>query len=73
VKIIVFHCSTNLKVFYDDKFFEKFGADTNNSIRRVVAHAQHVFKWPSLTTKIYFNISSDFKHIKERWSAGEKL
>ena len=62
-----------MKAIYDDNFRDKFGDDIKNAIRRVVAHAQHMFKWPSLTTKIFLNVSSDFQYIKERLSADNKL
>jgi len=65
--------SLNVRAIYDDNFLDMFGADTNNTIRRVVAHAQHVFKWQSLKTKIYLNVSSDFQYVSERWSANDDL
>jgi hypothetical protein len=73
VKFMLFLHSTNVKAIYDNNFLDKFGEDTRNAIRRIVAHAQHVFKWPSLTTKIFLNVSSDFQHINERLSANNKL
>ena len=63
----------NVKAIYDNNFRDKFGDETNNAIRRVIAHGQHVFKWPSLKTKVFLNVSSDFQYINERWSANDDL
>ena len=50
--------SLNVTIRYDDNFKGKFGADAENVIRRVMAHAQNIYQWPSLTTKIIFNVLS---------------
>ena len=63
----------NVKAIYDNNFRDKFGDDTNNAIRRVVAHGQHVLKWPSLKTKVFLNVSSDFHYINERWSVNDDV
>ena len=65
--------SVNIKTIYDDNFKDKFGADAENAIRRILAHTQHVWKWPTLTTKVIFNVSSNVTYIKERWNANDKL
>ena len=43
-----------VKIRYDENFKAKFGADSVNTIRRVVAQAQNMWKWPSLTTSVTF-------------------
>ncbi len=64
---------TLVKTIYDDNWRDKFGDDTNNAIRRVIAHGQQIFKWPTLKTKIFLNVSSDFQYVSERWSANDDL
>jgi len=48
--------SIKLKLSYDDNWKDKFGADSVNAIRRVVAHAQAVWKWASAPSKMIFDI-----------------
>ena len=62
-----------VKAICDANFVAKFGSDTNNAVRRVVAHAQHVYKWPSLKTKIIFDVSPGVQTIEEKLTAGEDM
>lgn len=65
--------SANIRVYYDDNFDEKFGSDAKNAIRRILAHTQHVWKWPSLTTKVIFKFDPVVTLIHERWTANHSL
>ena len=48
-----------MRIRYDDNFKAKFGADSENTIRRVMAQAQNIWKWKeTLTTQVIFNIES---------------
>ena len=67
---IIPYFSANIKVFYDVKFSQKFGADVANAIRRILAHAQHVLKWPTLTTKVILNAAYGIQPIPEVLEAG---
>jgi len=58
-----------MKIRYDDNFAEKFGNDAVNTIRRVVAQAQNIWKWPSLTTSLTFNVDENIEHIPGRFVA----
>ena len=67
----IFSFSTNLKGYYDDNFSKMFGSDAKNAVRRILAHTQHMWKWPSLTTKLFFNVSNDIAYKSGNWIAGE--
>ena len=67
------HFSANIKVFYDLNFAAKFGADVKNVVRRVLAHTQHVLKWPSLTTKVILNPVYDVVPIPEYLNASSSV
>ena len=51
--------SLKIRIRYDSKFKAKFGDDSENVIRRIMAHAQNIWKWKeTLTTQLIFNIES---------------
>jgi len=58
-----------LKIRYDQNFAAKFGADSVNTIRRVVAQAQNIWKWPSLTTSVTFVIDNSIDAVAGRFVA----
>ena len=67
--------SANIKVFYDTNFAAKFGTGSGsvNAIRRILAHTQHILKWPSLITKVVFNAVYGVEPINEKLNASEPL
>jgi hypothetical protein len=48
----------NVAMYYDQTFKAKYVTPTEsiNAMRRVVAQAQNMFYWPSLTTRIRLNV-----------------
>jgi hypothetical protein len=63
-----------VKVFYDDNFKAKFGDDSVNAARRVMAQAQNVFRWKeSLTTEIIFKIDNSVDYIPGKWIASKDV
>ena len=65
--------SIKLKLNYDDNWKDKFGADSINAIRRVVAHAQAIWKWSSAPSKLLFDIHPEVTQISGRWTAQDSL
>jgi hypothetical protein len=64
----------SVKVRYDDNFKEKFGEDSINSARRVMAFAQAQFMLKdSLTTTIDLDIDPDVEYIPGKWVAGKDM
>lgn len=61
--------SISMKIRYDDNFAAKFGDDAVNTIRRVTAQAQNMWRWPSLTTSLTFNVDADIEHIPGKFVA----
>jgi len=69
----IFH-SLKVKVAYDDNFKNKFGDDSVNAARRVMAQAQNLYKLKdSLTTEIIFKIDSDAQYIPGKWVAANDM
>ncbi len=63
-----------MKVAYDDNFKAKFGDDAINAARRVMAHAQNLYKLKdSLTTEINFKIDSNVEYKSGKWVADKHL
>ena len=63
-------CSLKVKVIYDDNFKGKFGDDTVNAARRVLAQAQNAFMWKdSLTTVVKFKVDSNVDYHAGKWVA----
>jgi len=62
-----------LKIRYDQNFADKFGADSVNTIRRIVAQAQNIWKWPSLTTSVTFVIDGAVDAVKGRFVAEDDI
>ena len=47
----------NVTMNYDYSFNDQFGADVNNVIRRVAAHAENLYRHPTLINPISWVIS----------------
>jgi len=58
-----------LKIRYDENFSANFGSDAVNTIRRVVAQAQNIWKWPSLTTSVTFVIDPSVDAVSGQFVA----
>jgi len=58
-----------VKIRYDENFKDKFGSDAVNVIRRVVAQAQNIWKWPSLTTSVTFQFDPNVEAVRGRFVA----
>ncbi len=66
--------SLKIKVRYDEAFKGKFGADSINAARRVMAFAQNYWKMSaSLGTQIIFAIDANVEQISGRYVAGTDL
>ena len=44
-----------IKMFFDQSFREKNGHQTYNALRRILAHVQNYYLWPSLNTTFAFS------------------
>lgn len=63
-----------VKVIYDDNFKRKFGVDSVNTARRVLAQAQNIFMWKdSLTTIIKLKVDNNVDHYVGEWIADEDM
>jgi len=63
-----------IKVRIDDAFNAKFGADSANAARRVMAFAQNYWKMSeSLGTQIIFAIDADIGQISGKYAAETDL
>jgi len=62
-----------IKLHFDEGWAERFGSDAINVARRVTAHAQNVWMWPSLTTKVIFDIHPEVKALPGRWNTDTDL
>ncbi len=62
-----------IKCAYDATFKDKHGADSVNAVRRVMAQAQNVYMWPTLTTKVVFEIDSEVDFKDEKWNAPDDM
>jgi hypothetical protein len=52
------------KVYYDDTFKAKFGADSVNKARVIMAQAQNMLMWKdSLTTQIILKIDGNIENV----------
>ena len=58
---------------YDRSWYNKFGSDSVNAMRRVVAQAQNLFYWPSLTTKLSLVIIQERSAVFGSWAADHSL
>ncbi len=65
--------SSTIKLHYDESWAERFGNDSVNAARRVMAHAQNIWMWPSLTTKVIFDIDPEVKAQPGRWTPDHLL
>ncbi len=56
----------NVAMYYDQTFKAKFKTVTESikAMRRVVAHAQNLFYWPSLTTRVRLNVVKEQEIIE---------
>jgi len=73
-KYVPFYYSLRVKAIYDDNFKEKFGDDTANAARRVLAQAQNLFKLrDSLTTEVILTVDPNVAYIPGKWVAGNDL
>jgi len=62
-----------VKIRYDENFKAKFGTESVNTIRRIVAQAQNIWKWPSLTTSVTFQIDPSVDAVAGRFVAGTDI
>ncbi len=46
----------NVGAYYDQTFKARFQGESLNTMRRVLAQAQNIYYWPSLTTRIRMNV-----------------
>ena len=58
-----------IKIRYDENFKAQFGADSVNTIRRIMAQAQNIWRWPSLTTSVTFLIDSNIEAVADKFYA----
>jgi hypothetical protein len=73
VKIFFVH-RLRVKVRYDENFKAKFGDDSVNAVRRVMAHAQNIWMWKaSLTTTVTFQIDPEVDAIPGKYVAETDL
>ena len=72
-KMIICCFSATVKLHYDLGIKQRFGSDAENMARRVMAHAQNVFMWKSLTTKVIFKVHSEVRLIKEECHPSSSL
>jgi hypothetical protein len=64
----------SVKIRYDDNFKGKFGDDTINSVRRVMAFAQAQYMLKdTLTTTINLDIDPIVEYIPGKWVADKDL
>jgi hypothetical protein len=64
----------SVKVRYDDNFRDKFGEDTINSVRKVMAFAQAQFMLQdSLTTTITLDIDPNVEYVSGKWVAEKDM
>ena len=62
--------SLRIKVRYDDAFKGKFGADSVNAARRIMAFAQNYWKLSaSLGTQIIFAVDANVEQISGKYAA----
>ena len=62
-----------MKLAYDDNWKDKYGADSINAMRRVLAHAQNLWKFPSVPAKLYFDIDPDVRQLPGRWTTSGSM
>ena len=62
-----------LKLSYDDAWNEKYGAESLNAIRRVLAHATSFWRYPTVPAKLYFNVDPDVRQLPGRWTTSGSL
>ncbi len=62
-----------VKLHYDPAIYKQFGDDSANMARRVMAHAQNVWLWPSLKTKVIFKILPEVRQVEEECHPGKSL
>ena len=63
-----------IKIRYDEAFKGKFGADSANAARRVMAYAQNYWKMSaSLGTQIIFAIDANIQAITGKYEAKTDL
>ena len=60
--------SLKIRIRFDDLFKAKFGNESENVIRRIMAHAQNTWRWKeSLTTELLFDIES-VEYMPGNWN-----
>ena len=63
-----------IKIRYDEAFKGKFGADSANAVRRIMAYAQNYWKMTaSLGTQIIFAIDDNIQAITGKYVAKTDL
>ena len=50
--------SLNVLINWDNSFASRFGGDALNAMRRVAAHAADMYQWPTIATKLNWNIQN---------------
>ncbi len=56
-----FSFSLKVKVYHDQTLKSVFGDDTINVMRRVVAHVQNMYYWPTLPTIVTIVVVGEYK------------
>jgi hypothetical protein len=65
--------AASVKIRYDENFKAKFGAEAINTIRRIITHAQNIWRWPSLTTLVNFQFDANVEAVAGRFVAGTDI
>ena len=65
--------SLALTLTYDSSWYNKFGSDSVQAMRRVVAQAQNLLYWPSLTTKFTLKIKEERAATFASWTADKSM
>lgn len=65
--------AVSVKIRYDQNFKDHFGGESINTIRKVVTHAQNMWRWPSLTIPITFDFDPSVDAVSGRFVAKTDL
>lgn len=53
-----FDFSLKVSLVYDQSFLSRFGNNSLNRTRSVIAHVQPIFFWPSLTVRLRLDVKT---------------
>ncbi len=65
--------AASVKIRYDENFKAKFGGEAINTIRRIITHAQNIWRWPSLTSLVNFQFDANVEAVAGRFVAGTDI